>query len=133
MIGIVGQGKMGGSYQELGTPAAPAAAHSASNSVLGDKAPLGFVPYSSISSCNFYSFDRGKLLGAARPAWIKVQESETRLQWLKSMVEKGLVVRQIESYAQAESIMLRTEEMRVKEKERDVLKGRHIIEFSCIV
>ena len=62
-----------------------------------------------------------------------MQESETRLQWLKSMVEKGLVVRQIESYAQAESIMLRTEEMRVKEKERDVLKGRHIIEFSCIV
>ena len=47
MIGIVGQGKMGGSYQELGTPAAPADAHSASNSVLGDKAPLGFVPYTS--------------------------------------------------------------------------------------
>ena len=41
---------MGGSYQELGTPAAPADAHSASNSVLGDKAPLGFVPYSSTSS-----------------------------------------------------------------------------------
>ena len=49
MIGIVGQGKMGGSYQELGTPAAPADAHSASNGILGDKAPLGFVPYFSIS------------------------------------------------------------------------------------
>ena len=51
MIGIVGQGKMGGSYQELGTPAAPADAHSASNSILGDKAPPGFVlPPSTLSS-----------------------------------------------------------------------------------
>ena len=107
MIGIVGQGKMGGSYQELGTPAAPAT-----------------------SSCNFYSFDRGKLLGAARPAWIKVQESETRLQWLKSMVEKGLVVRQIESYAQAESVLLRTEKMRVKEQEQDVLKGLMLVKLK---
>ena len=49
MIGVVGQGKnMGGPFQGL-VDLAPADAHSASNGILGDKAPLGFVPYSSLS------------------------------------------------------------------------------------
>ena len=51
MIGVVGQENMGGPYQGLvDPPAAPADAHSASNGILGDKAPLGFVPYSSLST-----------------------------------------------------------------------------------
>ena len=50
MIGVVGQGNMGGPYQGLvDPPAAPTDAHSASNGNLGDKAPLGFVPYSSLN------------------------------------------------------------------------------------
>ena len=38
-----------------------------------------------------YSGDRGKLLGVIRPAWRKVLESETRLDWLKKMVKRKLL------------------------------------------
>ena len=56
MIGVVGQGNMGGPYQGLvDPPAAPTDAHSASNSNLGDKAPLGFVPYSSLKVMKVYT------------------------------------------------------------------------------
>ena len=52
MIGVVGQGNMIGLYQglvdPLPPPAAPTDAHSASNGILGDKSPVGFVPYSSL-------------------------------------------------------------------------------------
>ena len=57
MIGVVGQGNMGGPYQGLvDPPAAPTDAHSASNSNLGDKAPLGFVPYSSLNSSSKWTY-----------------------------------------------------------------------------
>ena len=116
-------GILGGLNEDLkDLPAAPASAHSALNSTLGDKAPLSFVPFS-ISTCKLYSMDRGKLLGAVQPAWTKVLESEARLKWLKTMIERDLVVRNIESYAKAEGDKLRTEEMRLREEERDVLKG----------
>ena len=53
MIGVVGQGNMGGPYQGLvDPPAAPTDAHSASNGNLGDKATLGFVPSFSLNSCS---------------------------------------------------------------------------------
>ena len=69
---------MGGLRQDqLDPPAAPANAPSAFSSVLGDKAPLDFVPFS-INCSKLYSMDRGKLLGAAQPAWNKVLESEAR-------------------------------------------------------
>ena len=112
---------MGGLIQDqLDPPAAPANAPSAFSSILGDKAPSDFVPFS-INCSKLYSMDRGKLLGAAQPAWNKVLESEARLKWLKSMVEKDLVVRNLESYAKAEGEKLRTEEMKLREEERDVL------------
>ena len=37
-----------------------------------------------------YSSNRGQLLGIIRPAWRKVLESETRLDWLERMVKKKL-------------------------------------------
>ena len=111
-------GILGGLNEDLeDPPAAPASALSALNSSLGDKAPPSFVPLS-MNTCKLYSMDRGKLLGAAQPAWTKVLESEARLKWLKSMIEKDLVVRNIESYAKAEGEKLRSEEMRLKEEER---------------
>ena len=72
---------------------------------------------------SIYSMERGKLLGAVKPAWIKVQESEARLKWLKSMVERKLVVRNIESFALAENERLRTESEKLKDEEREVLLG----------
>ena len=68
-----------------------------------------------------YSSNRGQLLGIIRPAWRKVLESETRLDWLERMVKKKLIVRDIEAYAKAQGEMLRSEEMRMKEEERDLV------------
>ena len=56
-----------------------------------------------------YSGDRGRLLGVIRPAWRKVLESETRLNWLKKMVNRKLVVRDIEAFSKAQSDMLRSD------------------------
>ena len=77
-----------------------------------------------------HSSDRGELLGIIRPAWRKVIESETTLDWLERMVKKKLIVRDIEAYAQAQGEMLRSEEMRMKEEERDVLFGLMLIKVT---
>ena len=77
-----------------------------------------------------YSSNRGQLLGIIRPAWRKVLESETRLDWLERMVKKKLIVRDIEAYAKAQGEMLRSEEMRMKEEERDVLFGLMLIKVK---
>ena len=47
MTGVIPNlGFMGGlNEDQMGPPAAPASAHSALNSVLGDKAPPSFVPF----------------------------------------------------------------------------------------
>ena len=42
---------------------------------------------------------RGSLLETVRPQWAKVTESEQRIAWLKSMIGKKLVVRDLEAYA----------------------------------
>ena len=61
------------------------------------------------------------MLGITKPSWIKAADSEMRLAWLKTMYEKKLCVRTIESYAKALSDELRTDEMKVREEERTVL------------
>ena len=66
---------------------------------------------------------RGSLLGIVRPTWIKITESEQRLAWLQSMVRKRLIVRDIESYAKSVSTKLRSEELKYREEERDILLG----------
>ena len=41
---------------------------------------------------------RGTMLGRIRPYWMKVMASEQRINWLKNMVRKRLLVRDIDSF-----------------------------------
>ena len=66
---------------------------------------------------------RGNLLGAVRLQWTKVTESECRMAWLKKMVERKIVVRDLEAYSKSISEKLRSEECRLKEEEREILMG----------
>ena len=59
---------------------------------------------------------RGNLLGAVRPQWTKVTESECRIAWLKKMVERKIVVRDLESYARSIGPKLRSEECKMREE-----------------
>ena len=76
------------------------------------------------------STNRGKLLGIVRPVWRKVLESEIRLDWLEKMVKKRLVVRNIDAYAKYQRALLRSEEMRVREEEREVSFGLMLIKVK---
>ena len=66
---------------------------------------------------------RGKLLGAVRPQWTKVTESEQRIAWLRKMIDRNLVVRDLESYAKNIRDKLRSEKCKVREEERVILMG----------
>ena len=66
---------------------------------------------------------RGNLLGIERPIWLKVQESESRIEFLKEMIRRKLVVRDIESYAKSISCKLRSEGLKLREEEREILLG----------
>ena len=63
------------------------------------------------------------MLGKARPVWLKVIESEQRMSWLKSMIRKRLLVRDISSFLKSQGEKLRSEEEKIKEEERDLLLG----------
>jgi len=63
----------------------------------------------------------GSMLGTVKPLWIKVTESEQRISWLKSMIDRELVVRDLEAYAKKISAKLRSDEYHVKEEERVIL------------
>ena len=52
-------------------------------------------------SSTYKTLRRGDMLGIIRPYWIKVAESEQRLAWLQTMVQRELVVRDLESFAKA--------------------------------
>ena len=96
-------------------------AHGASSNPIYKSNDIRFVkPSQSIQN---HSPRRGKLLGEMRPFWIKVKESEHRLEWLKTMVRHELVVRDVDAYAKAISEQLRSEEMKFREQERGVLLG----------
>ena len=79
-------------------PIVSPAAHSA---VISDEKMKDFFSFTVQS----HSFDptptRGQLIGIIRPVWLKVIESECRLNWLHEMVRLELVVRNIESYAKS--------------------------------
>ena len=66
---------------------------------------------------------RGKLLGAVRPQWTKVTESEQRIAWLRKMIDRNLVVRDLGSYAKNIRDKLRSEKCKVREEERMILMG----------
>ena len=63
------------------------------------------------------------MLGKARPVWFRVLESEQRMSWLKSMVRKRILVRDIESFLKSQEVKLRSEEETIREEERDILLG----------
>ena len=66
---------------------------------------------------------RGNMLGRARPIWMKVCESEQRMNWLKNMIRKRLLVRDIESFLKSQEVKLRSEEEKIVKEERDILLG----------
>ena len=74
----------------------------------------------SANSTKSITLRRGSLLGITRPVWQKVLESELRQKWLEEMIKKDLVVRDIDSYAKSVSTMLRSEELKFQEKEREI-------------
>ena len=66
---------------------------------------------------------RGNMLGEARPMWLKVIESEERMIWLKGMIRKRLLVRDINSFLRSQEEKLRSGEEKIREEERDLLIG----------
>ena len=69
------------------------------------------------------TLSRGNLLGAVRPHWTRVTESEQRIAWLKKMIAKKLVVRDLNTYVKSISAKLRSEECKIREEEREILMG----------
>ena len=66
---------------------------------------------------------RGNVLSIGRPYWLRVTESEQRLAWLKIMLSKELVVRDLDSYSKSINAKLRSEEYQMREEERKILMG----------
>ena len=63
----------------------------------------------------------GKLQGILQPIWTKAVESEQRLNWLREMIEKNIVVRDIQHFGENLTEQLRAESSREEEIERDSL------------
>ena len=72
----------------------------------------------------------GKLLEVARPIWIKVAESEQRLSWMKSMIAKKLIVRDLDAFVRKVGAQLRSEEYSHKEEEREILMEVMTLKFK---
>ena len=51
----------------------------------------------------------GDLLGIIKPTWLKALESETRIAWLRNMLDRKLVVRDLESFGRNTTEKLRAE------------------------
>ena len=66
---------------------------------------------------------RGEMLGRARPVWFRVTESEQRMNWLKSMIKKRILVRDIDSFLKSQEVKIRSDEESIREEERDILLG----------
>ena len=78
---------------------------------------------SSFVHCQSDTVRAGNLLGILRPLWMKVCESEQRISWMTKMIGKKLVVRNLDAFAKAVGDGLRSDEYKVKEKEREILMG----------
>ena len=64
---------------------------------------------------------RGLVLGIARPIWIKVVENEERLNWMKKMVHRGLIVRDTEVFGKSLENKLRSDNAQILEDEKEIL------------
>ena len=62
------------------------------------------------------TLDRGNLLGTVSPYWQKALESEQRVAWLNKMIEKRLVVRNLETLGKNTYEKLRAESSRHLDK-----------------
>ena len=63
----------------------------------------------------------GPLLGIIKPIWKKTLESEQRIEWLKGMLDKKLVVRDLEILGCSINEKLRTESAKDQEMEREII------------
>ena len=91
---------------------------------------IGIVPVSALSAeCRIESIlskirntpEGGNLQGIIEPIWSKTMESELRLSWLKEMIERKLVVRDIESFGRNTTQKFRSESSRSEELGREAL------------
>ena len=73
------------------------------------------------------TLERGPLLGIMRPIWIKTTESEERLRWLRQMISRNLMVRDLEAFLRATSDKLRSDISKIREEEREVLMRLMVI------
>ena len=74
--------------------------------------------FSDHSGC--HTSKKGHPLGVARQVWMEVLESEMRIAWMTKMVRKGLCVRDLETFAKAEHGKMRSENLKLKEDERQI-------------
>ena len=114
------RGYKGSMSTEANPPVSPDAFNASSMSSLGETSSLS-------ETCSVISMEkthnRGNMLGIVRPLWTKVTESEQRIIWLKSMIARNLVVRDLDNYAKKIGDKLRSEEYRIREQEREILMG----------
>ena len=85
----------------------PVSAHSANNKIRSTIAKLEATP------------EGGQFVGILQPIWEKALESIMRLEWLRKMLRKGLVVREIQSFGFGVNEKLRTESARGEELGRE--------------
>ena len=96
--------------------AALLAALGAANGTKGDH-----TDFSSYYECQ--TSKKGTPLSVARPIWMKVVESEQRIAWLTKMVRNEICVRDLEAFAKVEHEKLRSEKLKVREDERQIILG----------
>ena len=89
----------------------------------------GNFPTNASSCIQESTLRRGMLLETARPVWTKVCESERRSAWMKSMVDRKLIVRELDAYARKIGAQLRSEEFSFREEEREILMGIMNLKF----
>ena len=63
----------------------------------------------------------GDLLGTVKPIWTKALESELRLSWLQNMLNKGLVVRDVQALGKNTYEKLRAESSKTEDLGRETL------------
>ena len=96
----------------------PVSAHSADNRIIDLQLKITATP------------EGGRLLGIIQPVWTKAIESEQRLHWLKDMIEKKLVVRDIQHFGENMTEQMRAESSREEELERDTLLDLMKVKYS---
>ena len=93
------------------SPGMPASVLSTESAILEAKLKINSTPDS----------NGGSVLGILKPLWLKALESEMRISFLKKMLERDLVLRDILKFGQIIEEKLRTESSRNEELGRKYL------------